>query len=35
MWPTTFSKLPLTPNEIEALAATLKEIGVWPLERWG
>ena len=26
--------LPLAPNEKEALVATLKEIGVWPMQRW-
>ena len=27
--------LPLSAGEKESLVATLKEIGVWPLERWG
>ena len=27
--------LPLGPDEKQALVATLKEIGVWPMERWG
>ena len=26
--------LPLAPGEKQALVATLKEIGVWPIARW-